>query len=128
MKRGPGDGGGRGKGQGRKKGVPNRFSREDRERADASGDLPLPVILKVMRARSRRLDLLRKKKGVSQAELIDAEDLTLAAAEKAAPFLHHKLQSVAMEPLDLSQLTDEELKTVRALKQRLGSPAGPAVH
>jgi len=120
-------GGGRIPGAGRKKGVPNKIAREDREKARASGALPLDIALDIMRKRHRKLELLRKKKGVTADQITEAEDLTLEAAEKAMPYLHHKLQAIQhrVEPLDLSKLTDEELKVVRELKRRLGNTISP---
>lgn len=125
-----GDGGGRKPNAGRKKGVPNKISREDRAKARKSGILPLEIALDIMRKRHTKLEALRKTKGVTEGQIKDAEDLTLAAAEKAMPYLHHKLQAIQhkVEPIDLTKLTDEELKIVLALKRRLGDAPSPTHH
>lgn len=122
-----GDGGGRKPNAGRKKGVPNKISREDRAKARKSGILPLEIALDIMRKRHTKLEVLRETKGVTEGQIKDAEDLTLAAAEKAMPYLHHKLQAIQhkVEPIDLTKLTDEELKIVLALKRRLGDAPSP---
>ncbi len=117
-----GDGGGPGKGGGRKKGVPNKISREDREKARASGTLPLEIALDIMRKRHAKLERMRKSKGVSEAQIKDQEDATLEAAEKAMPYLHHKLQAIQKQdvPFDLSVFTDEELVILRDAFKRGG--------
>lgn len=124
--------GGRIPGAGRKKGVPNKIAREDRERARASGILPLDIALDIMRKRHRKLELLRRKKGVTENQITEAEDLTLQAAEKAMPYLHHKLQAIQhkVEPIDLDSLTPEELEVLERLKLKTEQPDGskPRVH
>lgn len=119
-----GDGGGRKPNAGRKKGVPNKISREDRAKARKSGILPLEIALDIMRKRHTKLETLRKTKGVTEGQIKDAEDLTLAAAEKAMPYLHHKLQAIQhkVEPIDLSTLTLEELEVLERLKLKTGEP------
>lgn len=124
-----GDGGGRKSGSGRKPGVPNKIAREDRAKARASGTLPLEIALDVMRKRHAKLERMRKAKGVSETQIRDAEDATLEAAKEVMPYLHHRLQSIQhkVDPIDLSLLTDEELKVVVALKRRLGNAPGRGV-
>lgn len=119
-------GGGRIPGAGRKKGVPNKISREDREKARATGALPLDIALDIMRKRHRKLELLRKKKGVTADQITEAEDLTLQAAEKAMPYLHHKLQAIQhkVEPIDLDSLTVEELELLERLKLKTDQSPG----
>lgn len=130
-----GDGGGRNNGgkkpgAGRKSGVPNKISREDREKARASGILPLEVILRQMRKYHDQAERLATSKKATTEQVQEAEDRALTAAKEAAPYLHHKLQAIQhkTEPLDLSKLTDEELRVVIAIKQRLGNATGNAVH
>lgn len=68
--------GGKRAGAGRKKGIPNKTNKTVRERAAASGQMPLDYMLEIMRnpkiAKARR-------------------DW---AAEKSAPYLHSRLQAV----------------------------------
>lgn len=125
--------GGKLPGSGRKKGVPNKISREDREKARASGTLPLEIALDIMRKRHSKLERMRKTKGVSEAQIKDQEDATLEAAEKAMPYLHHKLQAIQhkVEPIDLSKLTLEELEELERLKLKLDQPRPshtPGIH
>jgi hypothetical protein len=128
-----GDGGGRKPGAGRKKNVPNKISREDRAKARASGILPLEITLDIMRKRYAKLERMRKTKGVSEAKLKEQEDATLAAADKASPFLHHKLQAIQhkVDPIDLNNLTLEELEELERLKLKLDQPRPghtPGIH
>lgn len=128
-----GDGGGSKPGAGRKKGVPNKISRDDREKARKSGILPLEIALDIMRKRHDKLEALRRTKGITEEQIKDQEDSTLAAADKAMPYLHHKLQSVQhkVEPVDLEALTLEELDFLERLKlktDQLGTSHKPGVH
>lgn len=65
--------GGKRPGSGRKKGVPNRSNKKMRELAEASGELPVPFLLRTMR-----------DEDIPMAERIDA-------AKAAAPYLHAKM-------------------------------------
>lgn len=123
-------GGGRIPGAGRKKGVPNKITQVNIAKAMATGAMPLDIALDIMRKRHARLLALLKAKGISGAQITEAENLTLEAAQATMPYLHHKLQSIEhkVEPIDLSKLTDEELKVVLALKRRLDDAPSATTH
>lgn len=123
-------GGGAQPGAGRKKGVPNKITQFNIAKAMATGAMPLDIALDIMRKRHARLEALMKKKGVSELQITEAENLTLEAAEATMPYLHHKLQSIQhkVEPIDLTKLTDEELRLVLALKRRLGDTPSATTH
>lgn len=65
-------------GAGRKAGSTNRFSKELLARAESEGDLPVDYLLSVMRD-----------------ETLETR-IRVDAAKAAAPYLHHKLASVAV--------------------------------
>lgn len=117
-----GDGGGGGKGAGRKKGAQNKVNEARKAAAIGNGPTPLEVLMEQMRYFQARAEKLRKQ-GKDPARLLTMMDAAMKRAEAAAPFIHPKLQSVTQkqEPLNLDDLTEEELKVVLAIKQRLAS-------
>lgn len=110
-------------GAGRKKGSPNKITQVHLSKAQAEGVMPLHVALDIMRKRHAKLEVLRRTTGVTDAQVTAAENLTLEAAERALPYTHHRLQAMThkLEPLDLSKLSDDELKVVYELRAKLSS-------
>jgi hypothetical protein len=113
--------GGKRENAGRKKGTPNKITRANIEKAQASGPMPLDIILKQM----RKFDALAEK-AKNLAEKKEYEDRAHERAKDAAPYLHHRLQSmtVSEKPLDLSKLTDAELLVFRDLRAKLSPDLG----
>ena len=81
--------GGKREGAGRKVGSTNRFSKDLLKRAQAEGELPVDYLLTVMRD--------------------NAEDtrIRLDAAKAAAPYLHHRLASIALN-VQAAELSHED--------------------
>src|SRR5260221_7486186 len=98
MPRGPQPGERRG---GRRKGTPNKKTREFRESVEASGLTPLEYMLAVLRDETAPVERRHEM------------------AKAAAPFVHPRLQTTKLQgdrdaPLfDLSGLTDNELAFLR---------------
>ncbi len=81
-----GTNGGRREGAGRKKGIPNKRSKETAEKVALTGITPLDYMLSVMRKPYPR------RATVAQKIAIDAQRFD--AARAAAPYVHSKLSSI----------------------------------
>lgn len=81
--------GGYREGAGRKPGSTNRFSKKLVARAQSEGDLPVDYLLSVMRD-----------------ETLETR-IRVDAAKSAAPYLHHKLASVAVN-VSTAEMSHEE--------------------
>lgn len=87
--------GGKREGAGRKSGIPNKASLARQKRVAASGATPLDVMLKDMRYHDALADKEAKKGVKADVAKVAKERLAAReAAEKAAPYVHPKLQSV----------------------------------
>ena len=95
--------GGQRDGAGRKQGIPNRLARENIEKAEKTGTMPLDYMLAVMR---------NSRAGGERRD---------AMARAAAPYLHPRLATVEHRAgsLDMSKLTDEELQQLHKMLLRL---------
>jgi hypothetical protein len=105
------------KGGGRKKGGQNRIKRETIEKAQAGGALPIEIMLKQM----RRYDVLAEK-AKDETTKLQYEELANGRAKDASPFLHARLQAttLSVKPIDLSNLTDEQIAALIDIKRALG--------
>ena len=81
--------GGKREGAGRKLGSTNRFSKDLLKRSRAEGELPVDYLLSVMRDNN------------------EDTRIRLDAAKTAAPYLHHRLSSVALS-VQATELSHEE--------------------
>jgi hypothetical protein len=92
---------------GRKRGTPNKVTKQMLGEFADSGDLPLDHLLKVMR------------------DVNEDKHVRLAAAKAAAPFMHSTLQSVALAQVNLdgTPITPEITNVfMEAPKQRGDAP------
>lgn len=111
--------GGKRAGAGRKKGVPNKKTAAVVAKAEASGAMPLDVMLKVMRMHDKSGDVFLKNKQFKEAAV--AYDLAAERAAQAAPYLHPRLQSVTHKGVlfDPTKLTDEQLDLAIRLRESI---------
>lgn len=89
---------------GRRKGTPNKATGETEQKAAALGMLPKEFLLHVMNGNF---------KAINEEEGAIDLDKRLDAAGKVAPYIHRKMPQV-VQLSDLSDLTDDELRTLIA--------------
>jgi hypothetical protein len=104
-------------GAGRKPNASTRATQAIRERVTAGGATPLEVMIDAMRF---VFDLAQTGKGkdgapVSQVVRIELYKEASDLAAKAAPYMHARLNAIAVTPTakrDVSDFTDDELATI----------------
>lgn len=109
---------GAGNGQGRKPGEATKKTREIANKIASDGEeTPLEYMLRVMRQRDDDLDQLVKDKALDAADALKLKAARSErrdwAAEKAAPYIHPRLQSIDMKAdvkTELKNLSDEDLE------------------
>jgi hypothetical protein len=116
--------GGKRPGAGRKPGAPNKRTEATIIRAEAGGIMPLDIMLNVMRRSYNRA--LKAEKSGDEGGANEFFAVAQEQATAAAPYLHPRLKSIEHEhkPVDLSNLTNEQLKALAEFK-RLTSQLTP---
>lgn len=98
---------------GRKKGVPNKTSVSRQKRAAATGILPADILLEIARYHYGKSLEARAKRGLNrdENEIRTENAMAVTAADKAAPYYHHRLATLTSNVNLTGRLTLEDLVT-----------------
>ena len=100
---------------GRKKGVPNKKTQALIAAAEASGAMPLPTLLQIMRWHIAEFERLVAENPVDRDKVIETLELMRIAAKDAAPYLHATIKARIDIPLGDATALNEFANAKQAL-------------